>query len=324
MSRTLAHVLHYVSCCSTAAAPLRSRRRRLGVGGCAVESLADGGGVFYIYVAWFDDSDDGHHHHGGAPDCHLALLPSALSRLLLAMLRRAASAAAAAASSTIIIFLGPPGVGKGTYASRIAAAAGGVHIAAGDLVRAEIAQGSTLGAEMRKAAASGQLLGDEVIVDLVSARVAECAAESRRMAEAGGSNEAMQEKKGDGNAGSPLDAAAARGVTGAEQLQGWPVFVLDGVPRTVAQAEMLETRGIVPSGASISDVHKSVRVVNLRMREEALIDKLLARRSCGECGRGFNVADIDLPEDTSRGLPRVGRTNWWRCQNGRVYVLFHF
>jgi hypothetical protein len=48
------------------------------------------------------------------------------------------------------VFLGPPGVGKGTYASRVAAALDVPHIAAGDLVRAEIKSGSTLGQQVRR------------------------------------------------------------------------------------------------------------------------------------------------------------------------------
>lgn len=47
------------------------------------------------------------------------------------------------------VFLGPPGVGKGTYASRVAKAFGVPHIATGDLIRAEIAAGSELGAQVR-------------------------------------------------------------------------------------------------------------------------------------------------------------------------------
>lgn len=46
------------------------------------------------------------------------------------------------------VFLGPPGVGKGTYASRIAKALGVPHIAAGDLVRAEIKAGSPMGKQV--------------------------------------------------------------------------------------------------------------------------------------------------------------------------------
>lgn len=47
------------------------------------------------------------------------------------------------------VFLGPPGVGKGTYATRVAKLLGVPHIAAGDLVRAEIKSGSSLGQEVR-------------------------------------------------------------------------------------------------------------------------------------------------------------------------------
>lgn len=46
------------------------------------------------------------------------------------------------------VFLGPPGVGKGTYASRVANTLGVAHIAAGDLVRAEIKSGSELGQQV--------------------------------------------------------------------------------------------------------------------------------------------------------------------------------
>eukprot|EP00798_Chlamydomonas_sp_ICE-L_P016455 gene16455-22675_t len=43
------------------------------------------------------------------------------------------------------VFLGPPGVGKGTYASRMAKHFGADHIATGDLIRAEIKAGSAVG-----------------------------------------------------------------------------------------------------------------------------------------------------------------------------------
>ena len=47
------------------------------------------------------------------------------------------------------VFLGPPGVGKGTYASRVADALGIAHISAGDLVREEIKQQTDLGQQAR-------------------------------------------------------------------------------------------------------------------------------------------------------------------------------
>lgn len=47
------------------------------------------------------------------------------------------------------VFLGPPGVGKGTYACRVADALGIAHISAGDLVRQEMKQQTELGRKVR-------------------------------------------------------------------------------------------------------------------------------------------------------------------------------
>ena len=46
------------------------------------------------------------------------------------------------------VFLGAPGVGKGTYSTRVADALGAEHISAGDLVRAEVKKGSELGKQV--------------------------------------------------------------------------------------------------------------------------------------------------------------------------------
>lgn len=78
----------------------------------------------------------------------------------------AASYSSSASNGLRWVFLGPPGVGKGTYASRIAAALNVPHIAAGDLVRAEIKSGSTLGQQMQAIVSTGQLLPDEVIIQV--------------------------------------------------------------------------------------------------------------------------------------------------------------
>jgi adenylate kinase len=58
-------------------------------------------------------------------------------------------------------------------------------------------------------------------------------------------------------------------------------FLLDGFPRTIAQAEKLSET--VPV-----DV-----VLNFTLEEAILVEKACARRKCGECGKGYNVADID-------------------------------
>jgi 2-phosphoglycerate kinase len=46
------------------------------------------------------------------------------------------------------VFLGPPGVGKGTYSTRVAVALGVAHIAAGDLVRGEISRRTPVGQQV--------------------------------------------------------------------------------------------------------------------------------------------------------------------------------
>ncbi|KDO67877.1 hypothetical protein CISIN_1g0229512mg, partial [Citrus sinensis] len=66
-----------------------------------------------------------------------------------------------------------------------------------------------------------------------------------------------------------LEAGEAKGEAG---------FILDGFPRT----EILE---------GVTDIDL---VINLKLREEALLAKCLGRRICSECGGNYNVACIDI------------------------------
>ncbi len=59
--------------------------------------------------------------------------------------------APSAAKAPAWIFLGPPGVGKGTYSSRVASALGVPHIAAGDLVRQQIKDKTEFGCKVSEA-----------------------------------------------------------------------------------------------------------------------------------------------------------------------------
>ncbi len=80
---------------------------------------------------------------------------------------------AAASFPSAWVFLGPPGVGKGTYSKRIAESLGMVHIAAGDLVRSAIKEGTDLGKEMRAVVNRGELLSDSLILQVLRHRMEE-------------------------------------------------------------------------------------------------------------------------------------------------------
>ncbi|CAK9881849.1 unnamed protein product [Sphagnum jensenii] len=147
------------------------------------------------------------------------------------------------------VFLGCPGVGKGTYASRLAKLLQVPHIAMGDLVRQELSQTSSMAKQLATLMSQGQLLPDDIIIRLLSKR---------------------------------LENNMASNQSG---------FILDGFPRTVHQSEMLE---------EVADIDL---VVNLKLREDALIAKCLGRRICSQCGGNFNLARLEMEESNS--APRI-------------------
>ncbi|KAK4432416.1 adenylate kinase [Sesamum alatum] len=138
------------------------------------------------------------------------------------------------------VFLGCPGVGKGTYASRLSALLGVPHIATGDLVREELSSSGPLSKQLADIVNQGKLVSDEIIINLLSKR---------------------------------LEVGEAKGESG---------FILDGFPRTVRQAEILD---------EVTDIEL---VVNLKLPENVLLEKCLGRRICSQCGKNFNVASINV------------------------------
>ena len=72
-----------------------------------------------------------------------------------------------------IIMLGAPGAGKGTQAKMIAAKYGIQHISTGDIFRANIKNGTELGAKAKQYMDKGELVPDELVVDLVIDRFKE-------------------------------------------------------------------------------------------------------------------------------------------------------
>jgi adenylate kinase len=70
-----------------------------------------------------------------------------------------------------IVIFGPPGSGKGTYASRLTKRLGIPHISTGDLVREEIRNQTPLGRMIEKYSSSGTLVPDETITEILKKRL---------------------------------------------------------------------------------------------------------------------------------------------------------
>jgi adenylate kinase len=70
-----------------------------------------------------------------------------------------------------LILLGPPGAGKGTQAERLQADFVLAHISTGDILRAQVADGTELGREAQRYMQAGELVPDEVIVGMIVVRI---------------------------------------------------------------------------------------------------------------------------------------------------------
>ena len=137
-----------------------------------------------------------------------------------------------------IVFLGAPGVGKGTQADRIAEQCGHPKISTGDLLRAAVKNQTPLGIQAKSYMDQGQLVPDAVVIGMVREKLNE-----------------------------PGCAAG---------------FILDGFPRTVAQAEELGT--LLEQKRLTLD-----RVVNFRVPTADLVRRLSGRRNCPTCQAVYHV-----------------------------------
>src|SRR5260370_4688958 len=123
------------------------------------------------------------------------------------------------------MLMGPPGSGKGTQAVRIAERYSVPHISTGDTLRAAVKAGTPLGRQVAETLASGGLVSDALITDLVRERL------------------------------SAPDTGAG--------------CILDGFPRTAAQAEALDTTLLDPS---------ALIVVLLIAADDEIVRRLASRR----------------------------------------------
>ena len=142
-----------------------------------------------------------------------------------------------------LVLVGPPGAGKGTQAQYIADHLGIPQISTGDIFRANVSQGTPLGLEAKAYMDRGDLVPDDVTVNMVRLRLAE------------------------------EDAAEG--------------FLLDGFPRTVPQAEVLDEM-LTASGSGL-DV-----VLELVVDDDEVIRRLSGRRTCRTCNHIWHV-DFDPP-----------------------------
>jgi adenylate kinase len=70
-----------------------------------------------------------------------------------------------------VVVLGPPAAGKGTHARRLAAELDVPHIATGDMLREEVAAATELGAAAKAHMDDGELVPDELVVDMIAGRL---------------------------------------------------------------------------------------------------------------------------------------------------------
>ena len=72
-----------------------------------------------------------------------------------------------------LILLGPPGAGKGTQAQFIVDQYGIPQVSTGDMLREAVKSGSELGNRVKSVMDSGELVTDEIIIELVQERISQ-------------------------------------------------------------------------------------------------------------------------------------------------------
>lgn len=138
-----------------------------------------------------------------------------------------------------LILVGAPGAGKGTVAKGLVDRFGLTHLSTGDMLRSAAAAGTEVGLLAKGFMDRGALVPDEVMVKLIAERVQQA---DCRLAD------------------------------------GSPRFMLDGFPRTMPQADALQSEGLAPD-----------LVLFLDVPGEAIVRRLSGRRSCPDCGGSHHV-----------------------------------
>ncbi|KPV40975.1 adenylate kinase [Thiohalorhabdus denitrificans] len=139
---------------------------------------------------------------------------------------------------TRMVLLGPPGAGKGTQGQMLSQRLGIPQIATGDILRNAVANGTDIGLKAKSYMDAGDLVPDEIMVEIIRERLQE-----------------------------------------PDAQQG---YILDGFPRTVAQAEALDEM-LEAIGQRLD------RVVHVDVDNETLVERLSGRLICRDCGATYHV-----------------------------------
>ena len=136
-----------------------------------------------------------------------------------------------------LILLGAPGAGKGTQAEILCKELSIPTISTGNILRTAVKNGTPTGLKAKSYMDAGELVPDEVIIGIISERLAE------------------------------PDCAGG--------------YILDGVPRTIAQAEAMEKAGIVFDA-----------VVSIEISDEEICKRMSGRRVCESCGASYHIVAV--------------------------------